>query len=66
MTHKEKPSNTSKSMSNEELRIRNALLWCEDEIKSNPHHPTNVYMERERSKLLKELHNLQVNTHINT
>ena len=48
------------------LRLRKSLEWWEKEINDNPNHPTNMYMERERSKLLKELLELQINTHSDT
>jgi hypothetical protein len=50
----------------QEAIIRRALEWWEKEINDNPNHPTNMYAERERSKLLKELLEYQINTHSDT
>lgn len=36
------------------------LQWWEKEINDNPCHPTNLYAERERSKLSKELQEVQM------
>lgn len=41
-------------------QILSDLKFYEKEINDNPNHPTNMYMERERSKLLKELQATQM------
>lgn len=41
-------------------QIRKELEWIEKEINANPNHPTNVYLSRDRSKLLKELQEAQM------
>lgn len=40
--------------------ILSDIKFYEKEINDNPNHPTNMYMDRERSKLLKELQAAQM------
>lgn len=41
-------------------QIYKDIQWWEKEINDNPNHPTNIYAEKERSKLLKELQEVQM------
>lgn len=41
-------------------QIRKELEVLEKEINSDPDHPTNMYLERDRSRLLKELQEAQM------
>lgn len=46
--------------SQEQIQIRKRLKTVEEEINADPNHPTTVYLSVERSKLLKELQEVQM------